>query len=61
MSGDFREPVGAGGNRDERDKIVNRPYSKPKLIVYGQVRELTRGGTFTRVESGNLGRDKGKG
>ena len=37
-------------NREEGGGEVRRPYSPPRLTVYGRVRDLTAGGSEIRHE-----------
>lgn len=40
------------------DRIANKPYSSPKLAVYGSFSKLTAAGSGVMVESGPGGRSQ---
>jgi hypothetical protein len=38
-----------------------RPWQRMRLHYVGRIGDLMQGGTFSRIEPGNAGRDKGVG
>ena len=56
---DKSRDAGSKPARREKGAISPRPYRAPRLVVYGDVRDITLGGSIGAGESGNPNRFPG--